>query len=76
MADTDKSSKLVFTDGNKMDVRATVEEISGKLQGASSPTVPLIELVDSKGRDVWINANHIREIHESDEHERPTLPTR
>jgi uncharacterized protein YlzI (FlbEa/FlbD family) len=71
--DTEQMSKLIFADGGKMDVRATVEEINQRLQTASSPHIPLIALVDSKGRDVWINANHIREIHEQEDLGRPTL---
>lgn len=71
MADEDKNievTKIILTNGESI----TVENVVNRIEGVTTPRVPLIKLVDAKtsgeesetSREVWINANQIVEFHE------------
>lgn len=68
MADEDKNievTKIILTNGESI----TVENVVNRIEGVTTPRVPLIKLVDAKtsgeesetSREVWINANQIVE---------------
>lgn len=71
MADEDKNievTKIILTNGESI----TVENVVNRIEGVTTPRVPLIKLVEAKtsgeesetSREVWINANQIVEFHE------------
>ncbi len=62
MADEEIKAEIVFTDNNKLYVQSTVDEISSEIDAQKHLPLPLIRVVDQHGSEVWLNANHIREI--------------
>jgi hypothetical protein len=62
MADMEINAVITFTDGQTMEVQSTVGQITGAIRGATNPHIPLAKVVDERGRNVWINADHIRSI--------------
>jgi hypothetical protein len=62
MADEEIKAEIVFTDNNKSYVQSTVEEISSEIEAQKHLPLPLIKVVDQRGSEVWLNANHIREV--------------
>jgi hypothetical protein len=61
---------ITFSDGTRMDVQSTVKQIEAEIGGVTTPNIPLINVVDSGGRELRINANHIRDFRQFESSER------
>jgi hypothetical protein len=57
-------SMIVFTNGEKAEVRETPQEIKDRIEGAASPHLPLVNVTEPGGTVRWINALAIVEFHE------------
>jgi hypothetical protein len=62
MPDNERNTTIVFDDGTSIQVQSTIVEIKGQIEANKHLPLPLIEVVDEGGGQVWINANHIREL--------------
>jgi hypothetical protein len=62
MADNEIKAEIVFEDNEMMEVQSTVVEITREIEGKKNLTLPLIQVVNADGDDIWINANHVRMI--------------
>jgi hypothetical protein len=62
MADNEIKTVITFSDSNNMDSQSTVEQIINGIEAATTPHIPLVKVVDQRGDEVWVNANHIREF--------------
>jgi hypothetical protein len=58
-------AEIVFDNDNRKRVRETVEEIHRAMRRVRTPHVPLVLLREQDGREVWVNAARILEIHET-----------
>jgi len=65
MAEVEINSVITFSDGTRMDVQSTVDEIEGVMRSVKLPNViPVVKVVDASGREIGINLNHVREYEE------------
>jgi hypothetical protein len=62
MADNEIKAEIVFEDNEMMEVQSTVLEITSEIEGKKNLALPLIQVVNEDGDEIWINANHIRLI--------------
>ena len=62
MAANEIRAEIVFEDNAMMQVQSTVLEIASEIEGMKNLALPLIQVVNEDGDEVWINANHIRMI--------------
>jgi uncharacterized protein YlzI (FlbEa/FlbD family) len=60
MADTQINTVITFADDKRMDVQSTVEQITTAIETQKRMSLPVIKIIDPRGDEVWINANHIR----------------
>jgi hypothetical protein len=67
MADDAIKAEIIFGDNQMMELRSTVAEINSEIEGQKRLAVPVIKVVDAVGKEVWINATHIRTIKAYDE---------
>ena len=59
MADTERNAVIVLGDHRLLYVRSTTAQINAEIENRRSLALPVIPLVDDRGRDFWLNANHI-----------------
>ncbi len=64
MADNEKNAVIILDSGKHFNVRSTIEQINGEIEGRKNLSLPMIPVVDESGREIWINANHIAAFHE------------
>ncbi len=62
MADDTDLVEIVYSDGSKATLQSNPTQIRGLVERSATGRVPLIELKDRHGREVILNADHIREI--------------
>jgi uncharacterized protein YlzI (FlbEa/FlbD family) len=60
MDDTEINTVITFADGKHMDVQSTVDQITAEIETQKRMSLPVIKVVDPRGDEVWINANHVR----------------
>ena len=63
MADEDENTVIVLTDGTKLNVQETVEQIMNLIEGVTSRHIPLIKVTDERGVEHRINASEIVQFH-------------
>ncbi len=61
MVEDDSTAEITFADGSSRIVQSNLVQIKGEIEAATGP-VPLIKLFDENSKEIWINANHIREV--------------
>jgi hypothetical protein len=66
MADTERNAVIVLDDGKLLHVQSTPAHISAEIENRRSLALPVIPLVDERGRDLWLNANHITGFYQYD----------
>jgi hypothetical protein len=64
MADSERNAVIVLDDGMLLYVQSTTVQISAEIENRRSLALPVIPLVDDRGRDLWLNANHITGFYE------------
>jgi hypothetical protein len=65
MADNEIKAEIVLAGHRKpVQVRTTVNEIESEIEGERAKSLPVIKVVDARGREVRINANHIAAFYE------------
>ena len=70
MADGERNAVIVLDDGELLYVKSTTAHINAEIENRRSLALPIIPLVDERGRDLWLNANHITGFYEYE----PTSP--
>jgi hypothetical protein len=70
MADTERNAVIVLDDGKLLYVQSTTAQINAEIENRRSLALPVIPLIDERGRDLWLNANHITGFYEYE----PDLP--
>lgn len=73
MADGEKKAVIVLDDGKLVYVQSTIAQINSEIEKRRSLNLPVIPVVDERGREVWLNANHITSFYEY-EPGQPTVP--
>jgi uncharacterized protein YlzI (FlbEa/FlbD family) len=66
MADSEVKAVIVLDDGNLFQVQSTVAEVGSEIETRKNLNLPLIPVVDHRGREVWLNANHIVSFYEAE----------
>ncbi len=64
MADGEKKAVIVLDDGKLLYVQSTIAHINSEIEKRKSLNLPVIPVVDERGREVWLNANHITSFYE------------
>ncbi len=64
MADTERNAVIVLDDGTLLYVQSTTAQISAEIENRKRLALPVIPLVDERGLDLWLNANHITGFYE------------
>jgi hypothetical protein len=64
MADSEKKAVIVLDDGKLVYVQSTTAQINSEIEKRKSLNLPVIPVVDERGREVWLNANHITSFYE------------
>jgi hypothetical protein len=64
MADGEKKAVIVLDDGKLLYVQSTIAQINSEIEKRKSLSLPVIPVVDERGREVWLNANHITSFYE------------
>jgi hypothetical protein len=64
MADGDKNAVIVLDDGKLLYVQSTIAQINSEIEKRKSLNLPVIPIIDERGREVWLNANHITSFYE------------
>ena len=67
MADNEKNAVIILDSGKHFNVQNTIKEIESAVEAKKMVPLPVIKVVNEDGREVWINANHIRMIKAYDE---------
>jgi len=62
MADNEIKAEIVFENNEMIEVQSTVVEITSAIEGQKNLALPMIKVPDADGKEIWINANHIRMI--------------
>lgn len=55
-------AEIIYSNGDKLAVRENHRTIEAKIQAATDPHIPLIELIDEHGVTISVNAHYIREV--------------
>jgi hypothetical protein len=64
MTDGEKKAVIVLDDGKLLFVQSTIAQINSEIEKRKSLNLPVIPVVDERGREVWLNANHITSFYE------------
>jgi hypothetical protein len=64
MPDTERNAVIVLDDGKLLYVRSTTAHINAEIENRRGLALPVIPLADERGRDLWLNANHITGFYE------------
>ena len=62
MADIENNAVIVFDNGDRKNVRSSVDQIRNEIEAVTTPHIPLIKVSEPDDEVVLINANHIREV--------------
>jgi hypothetical protein len=73
MADNGRNAVVVLDDGNALYAQSTVKQISGEIEDRKNLNLPMIPVLNERGQEVWINANHITAYYEY-ESGQPKIP--
>lgn len=66
MADTERNAVIVLDDGKLLYVQSTTAQISAEIENRRSLALPVLPLIDERGRDIWLNATHITGFYQYD----------
>jgi hypothetical protein len=64
MTDGEKKAVIVLDDGKLLYVQSTIAQINSEIEKRKSLNLPVIPVDDERGREVWLNANHITSFYE------------
>jgi len=64
MTDGEKKAVIILDDGKLLYVQSTIAQINSEIEKRKSLNLPVIPVVDERGREVWLNANHITSFYE------------
>lgn len=64
MADDEKKAVIALDDGKLLYVQSTIVQINSEIEKRKSLNLPVIPVIDERGREVWLNANHITSFYE------------
>ena len=62
MVASEPNAVIIFDNGDRKNVKSTVEQIRNEISGIATPQVPLIKVTETDDEVVMINADHIREV--------------
>ena len=62
MADNEIKAEIIFENNDMMEVQNTVVEITSQIEGQKNLALPMVNVADADGNEIWIKANNIRMI--------------